>query len=392
MYLESHLIRNFQRELTMCKDENNNQFNNDFYEELSCQRLYDSFGPINIQNSKLDSESYASKLDMLAYFINEVLLNNEIPFLPYLGNDGGKWFTPASLAIKYFGSLPAFIDVVNRLSPKYEYSEPINVFMTCCHAMGLLSERLDWKNIWVVDPETIHPCFGGVSAPEIFNALVQAIRREWKINNLQTKVNARKQEVANQKVECSAYTNSFFTYWARLLFVRVDLFYEQHYGDSIDVFEMTNDLDRMLNNNARHNSLFAFMVGYIVKLEYGVKKGIHAHVLLFFDGSKRMNSSHIYLAEEIGKYWKYMITKGRGDFWNVNRNADSYDKLGRLGIGVINWNDVELRSNLIEYVVSYLCKEDQYFRSKGGAKVKLLRKGDLPEMPDIKLGRPRKAL
>ena len=108
---------------------------------------------------------------------------------------------------------------------------------------------------------------------------------------------------------------------ARLVLVRVDLFYEKQYGDSIDVFDMTNDLDRLFGN-ARHNSLFAFMKGYIVKLEYGVDKGIHAHALLFFDGSKRNNSSHIQLAKEIGEYWINMITKGRGAYWNVNANAD----------------------------------------------------------------------
>ena len=98
------------------------------------------------------------------------------------------------------------------------------------------------------------------------------------------------------------------------------------------------------------------------------------------------------MAEAIGEYWKNIITKGRGAYWNVNARADQYDKLGRLGIGVINYNDDKLRSNLREFVVSYLCKEDQYFRSKGGPKVKLLRKKDIPEMPDSKLGRPRKEL
>jgi hypothetical protein len=119
---------------------------------------------------------------------------------------------------------------------------------------------------------------------------------------------------------------------------------------------------------------------------------MHAHVLLFFDGSKRNNSSHIHLAEEIGNYWKNIITKGRGAYWNVNANAERYDKLGRLGIGVINWYDTELRRNLKDFVVSYLCKEDQYFRSKRGPKVKLLRRGDFPEMPVTRCGAPRKSV
>jgi Inovirus Gp2 len=373
----------------MRKNEKNNRLNSDFCEELACQRLYDSsFDTINIQHSKLDTKSYYLRLER---FVNEALLNNEIPFLPCVGYNSGKWYTPTSLAINYFDSIPDFIDVVNRLPPKYEYSEPINAFIACCQAMGLLNERLDWKNIWVVDPQTTYPCCGGVAAPEIFNALIQAIRSEWKINNRQAKVNARKQEVIQQTKEYCEYADSLFNDCARLVLVRDDLFYEKQYADSIDVFVMIEDLDRLFGN-ARHNSLFAFMKGYIVKLEYGVDKGIHAHILFFFDGSERNNSSHINLAEKIGEYWKYMITKGRGAYWNSNANADNYEKLGRLGIGVINWNDDNLRSNLREFVVSYLCKEAQYFRPKWGTKVKLLRRGKSPEIPVNKLGRPRKEL
>lgn len=377
----------------MRKNEKNNRPNNDFLKELYCKKLYDSLiDPTKLQNSKLQDNCYTLILPILERFVDKALLNNEIDFLPCVGTDGRKNYARSTLARRYFEWIPGFIDVVNRLPRKYEYSEPFNAFITCCHAMGLLNERLDWKSIWVFDPQTTHPCFGGVSAVEIFNNLVHAIRNEWKVNKLQAKVNTRKLKVANQKVKYCNYVDLLFSYWARLVVLRIDLYYEKQYADSIDVFDLTNDLDRMFNNNARHNSLFAFMRGVIVKLEYGIEKGIHAHVILFLDGSKRNNFSHIYLAEAIGEYWKKIITKGRGAYWNSNARADQYDKLGRLGIGVINYNDDKLRSNLREFVVSYLCKEDQYFRSKGGPKVKLLRKKDFPEMPDSKLGRPRKEL
>jgi Inovirus Gp2 len=375
----------------MRKNEKSDRLNNDFLKEFYYKKLYDSlFDPTKPQNSKLKYICYASILPILERFVDKVLLNNEIPFLPCVGTDGKKNYARSTLAHHYFKWIPGFIDVVNRLSPKYYYSEPINVFITCCHAMGLLNGGLDWRDFWVIDPDKTNPYLGGVSAAEIFNNLVQAIRNEWKVNKLQAKVNTRKLEVANQKVEYCNYADLLFSYWARLLLVRIDLFYEKHYGDSIDVFDMTNDLDRMLNNNARHNSLFAFMRGFIVKLEYGVEKGIHAHVLLFLDGSKRNNFSLIYLAEAIGEYWKNIITKGRGAYWNINANADHYNKLGRLGIGVINYNDDKLRSNLREFVVSYLCKEDQYFRPKWGQKVRLLRKGDSPQIAVTRPGAPRK--
>jgi hypothetical protein len=132
------------------------------------------------------------------------------------GSGGEKEYALASLAHKYFGFMHDFIRVVNMLSPKYDYNERINVFITCCHAMGLLSECRDRRYIWVIDPETTYPCFGGVSAPEIFNTLVKNIRSEWKIKNLQAKVNARKKDVADQKDEYCQYVDSLFCDRARL--------------------------------------------------------------------------------------------------------------------------------------------------------------------------------
>jgi hypothetical protein len=126
-------------------------------------------------------------------------------------------------------------------------------------------------------------------------------------------------------------------------------------------------------------------------LEYGVGRGLHCHVVLFLDGSKRNQNSHVHFAEKMGKYWVDVITKGRGNYWNVNASADHYDELGQGAIGPINCKDAEKIENLKKFVVRYLCKMDQYFSPKCGLKVKLLRRGNFPDIPDNKLGRPRKA-
>jgi hypothetical protein len=98
------------------------------------------------------------------------------------------------------------------------------------------------------------------------------------------------------------------------------------------------------------------------------------------------------LANKIGEYWVNIITKGRGDYWNVNDKSDQYEKLGRCGIGVIKWDNDRLRKNLKEYVVQYLCKVDQFIKPKFGGKVRLIRRGKFPEISVNKLGRPRKEM
>jgi hypothetical protein len=350
------------------------------------QRLHDILlDPTKIQNKKL-SKLYVSTLSRLEFFIDELLSNDEIPFVLSLSGNGTKDYDPSSLAHSYFILVNDFIDAVNMLSQHYYYSERINVFIDCCYSMGLLDIDLEWNNIWY-DPKKTDPRFDGISAADIFNKLVEKIRHEWKTNNIQAKVNARKKDSNNRYTEYCKYIDALFNNCARQIVLRIDLYYKKQYANNFTIADITNDLNHLFENK-RCNSIFNYMNGYIAKLEFGVDKGLHYHVLFFFDGSERNIYSHIHFAEEIGKYWVDTITKGRGDYWNVNDNAAHYDSLGKRGIGVINWDETNLMKNL-KYIVQYFCKVDQFIRPKFGSKVRLLRRGNPPKIPIKKMGKPR---
>jgi hypothetical protein len=373
---------------------------NDF-DRVLCKEHYkkisDSlFDPVKLQKPKLNSKLRAIKLFELESFVDELLTNDETPFVASLDELGKRQYAFSTLASRYFRRVPEYIKISNMLSPRYEYSEHINVFIACCHSMGLQNETLDWKNA-LHDLQKTNPRLGGRTSAELFNALVTNIRSEWKLKKIQVKVNDRKKEASDQKEDYCKYADSLFDdrYYqgcARLVVLRIDLFYQKHYADSMSVFDIAKDLDHLLKNE-RCNSLFRFKKGQIAKLEYGADKGVHWHVIFFFDGSKRKNSSHIKLTEDIGEYWVNVITKGRGDYWNSNNNVDRFDQLGRRGIGVINWYDTALRRDLKEYVIGYLCKVDQFIRPKWGYKVRLFRRGNYPKLRVNKRpGRSRKEL
>lgn len=372
----------------MIDNKKSNSLDRNLCQWLYSERLQDSlFDPIELQTKKISSKSYANTLASLECFVDELLSNDEIPFVASIGGIGRKDYLANSLAHQYFIRIPSFIDAINMLSTNYYYSERINVFIDCCQSIGLLKISLEWKNIWS-DPKKNDARFGGISAADIFNNLVQKIRDEWKIKNLQTKVNARKKDANSRCIEYCNYVDALFDNCGRLVVLRIDLYYKKEYSNDINVSDITNDLNHLFENK-RCNSIFDFMKGYIAKLEFGIDKGIHYHVLFFFDGSERNNHRHIHLAEEIGEYWVDIITKGRGDYWNVNDKAIRYDELGKRGIGVINWNETNLIKNL-KYIVEYFCKVDQFIRPKFGSKVRLLRRGNFPKVPKVKRGRPRK--
>lgn len=285
-------------------------------------------------------------------------------------------YKPSALAEDYFNQLREFIKVTRLLSPRYQYSERINVFIL---AYQTLQQRLA--------TEPLNP----LDATEQFDFLVRSIRQYWKTQNFQAKLNARTHEVKRRYREYCLYVDRLFDKYARLVVLRLDLFYQKTDRQEINVTTLSKDFNHLLDNQ-RCNGLFNAMTGYIAKLEYTIDKGLHYHLILFFDGSKRNGNSHIHLAKKIGDYWVDVITEGRGVYWNCNCNKQIklYEKLGRRGIGVIHYHETQLIKNL-KYIINYLCKTTQYIKPIFGSKVRLLRRGLSPKPSNKKLGRPRKA-
>ena len=332
-----------------------------------------------------DDNYYELKLSSLEQFVDALLHSGEAPFVL----DTQDHYQPASHLADYFSLVPDFIRVVNVLSSRYEYSEHITVFITCARSLGLLSVELDWRNEYL-DADKIDLRFGGKPAALLFNDLVGAIRNTWKTKNIQAKVNARRHETKKRLNDYGHYVNALFKDCSRLVVIRIDLFYQKHLSGNKSAADITKDLNHLIENK-RCNTLFDYRLGYIAKLEYGAEKGMHWHILFFFNGSKRNNASHSHLAQSIGEYWKNTVTQGQGDYWNVNARADDYRRKGLLGIGTINYNDLFLRSKL-NSIVSYLCKTEQYFKPKFCPKVRLFRRGKYPKLPAKRLGRPRSKL
>lgn len=191
----------------------------------------------------------------------------------------------------------------------------------------------------------------------------------------------------NFKASCT-YISKLFNRYAKLLVLRLDLYYE-----ATDVKDRTDESAREdlqhLFNNRRSNALFKSWVGYIAKMEYGEKRGLHFHLIIFLDGNFVKN--HQYYGIAIGKYWSQQITKGSG--WFNCSNQDAEDGLYKhMGVGAMGYDDTEKRYNLEHYVVAYLCKKDQFLRAKDASKVnRAFTKGSLRSKTSaVKLGRPRK--
>lgn len=358
----------------------------------SYRLYYDTLFDINKLPDKRKYLSYAHTLENIEYFVDDLLSDSEIPFVPNVSLKSTgvvcQTYHASALAQRYFIVLPDYLNVVNLLSSDYEHSERINTFIHCCQSMGLLGTTLDKFPRWD-DSKLSVPIFNGKNAAELFNTLVADIRHQWKISKMQVKVNARKNEATKRFNDYCNYVDAMFDSCAALLVLTIDLFYQKQYANTKSIFDITQNLNHLLENK-RCNSLFCFMKGYIAKLEYSIEKGFHFHVLLFFDDSKRDKFSHIYFTKKIGEYWAKVITKGQGDYWSVNDHTQKYNPLGQWGIGSANWKQDKIRANLKQCVIEYFCMIEQFIRPKFGSKVKLLRRGNFPKVPVRKRGRPYK--
>lgn len=210
------------------------------------------------------------------------------------------------------------------------------------------------------------------------NRCVEQIRQEVKSKRFLAKLNSYQRSSNKNYKGLTEYVDALFDHHARLLVLRVDLSYSKENSKTTQA-QAKQDRKRLFGN-ARSNKLFGDMVGHIWKLEHGPEKGFHYHMMFFFDGSKVRED--ITLAKRIGEYWKEVITKGRGLYYNCNAVKLAY---ASCGIGMIEHADTELRAGLCKAVV-YLTKTDLYMKLQ--TEERGMGKGLYPDRKDAR-GRPR---
>lgn len=193
---------------------------------------------------------------------------------------------------------------------------------------------------------------------------------------MNTKRNSRKRQNSNER-----YIDALQENYSKINVVRVDIAYKKPYSQETTLEEATKDLNRMLNNRRNNSTIFEHNIGYSIKKEFTEDKGVHMHAFFIYDGQKVLKDEH--KADEIGKYWNENITKGKGSYYNCNKN-----KYPEHGIGMIDHTDIEKRKNL-DKAMAYLCKDEQEISTLSGKKERSFVRGTMPKSKS-NVGRPRK--
>lgn len=118
--------------------------------------------------------------------------------------------------------------------------------------------------------------------------------------------------------------------------------------------EVQADRKHFFANMKGKPSLFKHLVGYVWRIEFTRENGYNWYVVLFFDGSNA--HEHERLAQEIGEYWRDVITKGRGYF--KNRSHDNVKYRDDWALGTIDYRNRPKRQKLMA-AMQYFCRTDQ---------------------------------
>lgn len=267
------------------------------------------------------------------------------------------------------------LECINSLT-KYKLNPYLNLYVHCRNEVYLpfcISEVSHHAPFYYVNDMV-----------QSLNQLVVALRTGAKSHTFKSEVRRVQQTQNKRKRSCNLFINRLFENHSRLLVLRLDLTYKTaHSQENVEEYKeyAKQDWEDFIKD-LRNGYPITGLIGYIVKTEYGLLKGLHHHVLLFYSGAQYREDQT--LASIICKHWRDKITEQRGSFYNCHLNKNKYLN---LGIGIINHFDSEKINSLKTFVGGYLTKPDYLVELTNSQS---FRKSNLPSIKNIRSGRPRK--
>ncbi len=181
-------------------------------------------------------------------------------------------------------------------------------------------------------------------------------------------------ELANLERNERATSKSLLQYildlkaaYSKLMIIRLDLYTEDGERASLSWERLKKYVaDRYMSS----------YVGYAVKFEYGEKRGVHMHTLLFFNGA--VVRKDVAMAKAIGEYWNASVTKGKGSYSNCNA-PEHLKNMRYPAVGTFHQFD-ELAHKGLRKIANYLTEQDLAVRFAVPGLSRTLRKGTIRQV------------
>jgi hypothetical protein len=217
---------------------------------------------------------------------------------------------------------------------------------------------------------------------------VKLLRERVRSEEFYRKIDALRRSLQKNSKSLRDYIDALFAVYSKLLVIRLDLTYKNAGKIASAEVAYQEVMQAVVDREAFFRKLKGLsvcksLVGFVWKLEYGLHRGPHFHVILFLDGQKSRQDGS--LAKTAGQLWEE-VTHGRGDFFSCNAHKPRYG--AALGIGMVEHDDQPKRARL-QVAARYLVDVDFIRRLVLSGAYRTLGRGEMPSVGDTKLGRPR---
>lgn len=186
---------------------------------------------------------------------------------------------------------------------------------------------------------------------------------------------------------CTDQVASLLENHAKLLVIRLDLYASSSLDNLPD--KLVELCINKFIEQLRQSRIVPNVLDYICKREFGFKRDIHYHLIIFMDGD--IHQQDITFAGILGQKWIEICKKhGQGlvgTYYNCNQHKDQYM---RSGIGLVHYADHQKIFGLRK-AITYITKPDFFIRYVTDGGTRNLRKGIHPGLKkSTQRGAPRK--
>ena len=192
------------------------------------------------------------------------------------------------------------------------------------------------------------------------NSFVKKFRVEYNTVKFKERLNKHIRRVNKNRKGIEDFINYILEGHSRILAIRIDCSYRQKEDLTAEDLaihiaeEYARDHLKLFMQQIKKRHEFEYTLGYVIKMERGIKKGLHFHMLFFMDSRKHQKD--ILLADMFGNVWEE-VTDGEGLYFNCNKK---WKNSPLCAVGTIHREDHEKIAGLKNDVITYMTKIDEY--------------------------------
>lgn len=304
------------------------------------------------QHHNVDKHSQAHILIEIECLTNDILSGNPQQ-LAICSTHGISLHFWNQFYMIILGSLGRYLSVYSQA---HVYTEQIAAFWAGCQAAGLLPQK---DHYGVVRHHIVKPTFAQVQT--LVTTVVEFSRSE---RLFKRHARDRFDQMKNKNVTQSEDALNALKQYARSLVIAMHFGIDKKFQHLVGIDRFYDYVD-VLNRELDRNQLFKGRLFISKGIEQGAIKGYHLHLGIVFNGHERRNDE--YIALQIGELW-LRITQGMGAFRSSNTKQIKgwYERLGLLGVGMIDRDDEIARENALRVLcyTTKINKTDQYLRMR----------------------------